>query len=117
SRRRRRGESRLLDRHGEPGDQLRDFIQMFGIRMVGIMRFNGLREPKQAFVVTHGGNADWNNRRYRADQVGRSGWHRISSRENPARRSLWGDWVELAARSITPLYAGMAQGGFRPLRA
>jgi hypothetical protein len=68
NRRRRRGESRLLDRHGEPGDQPRDFVQMFGI-----VRFNGLREPKQAFVVTHGGNADWNNRRYRADQVGRSG--------------------------------------------
>jgi hypothetical protein len=46
-RRRRRGESRLLDRHGEPGDQPRDLVQMFGI-----MRFNGLREPKQAFVVT-----------------------------------------------------------------
>ena len=45
-------ESRLLDRHGEPGDQPRDLIQM-----PGIMRFNGLREPKQAFLVAHGGNA------------------------------------------------------------
>ena len=49
-------ESCLLDRHGEPGDQSRDFIQM-----LGIMRFNGLREPKQAFVVAHGGNVAWNN--------------------------------------------------------
>jgi hypothetical protein len=47
SRRRRRGESRLFDRHGEPGDQPRDLIQM-----LGLMRFNGLREPQQAFVVT-----------------------------------------------------------------
>ena len=57
-------ESRLLDRHGEPGNQPRDLIQM-----LGIMLFNGLREPKQAFVVTHGGNVAWNDRRYGADQV------------------------------------------------
>jgi hypothetical protein len=74
----------LLDRHGKPGDQPRDFVQM-----LGIVRFNGLREPKQAFVVTHGGNAAWNNRRYRADQVGRSGWHRISSRETRHDRAFW----------------------------
>ena len=50
-------ESRLLDRHGEPGDQPRDLIQM-----LRIMLFNGLREPKQAFVVTHGGNVAGYNR-------------------------------------------------------
>ena len=54
-------ESRLFDRHGEPADQPRDLIQM-----LGIMLFNGLREPKQAFVVTHGGNVAWDDRRYRA---------------------------------------------------
>jgi hypothetical protein len=75
-------ESRLFDRYGEPGDQPRDFIQM-----LGIMRFNGLREPKQAFVVTHGGNVAWNNRRYRADQVG-NGWHRNSSREARRHRAF-----------------------------
>ena len=63
-------ESRLLDRHGEPRDQPRDLIQMFGIVLL-----NGLRKPKQAFVVTHGGNVAWNNRRYRADQIRCSGWH------------------------------------------
>jgi hypothetical protein len=30
--------SRLFDRYGEPGDKLRDLVQM-----LGIMRFNGLR--------------------------------------------------------------------------
>jgi hypothetical protein len=79
-------ESRLFDRHGEPGDQPRDLIQV-----LGIMRFNGLREPKQAFVVTHGGNVAWDDRRNRAYQVGRNGWHRISSRETPAGPSLLGD--------------------------
>ena len=57
-------ESRLFDRHGEPGDQPRDLVQM-----LGIMNFNGLREPKQAFVVTQGGNVAWNDRRHRAVQV------------------------------------------------
>jgi hypothetical protein len=66
----------LLDRHGKPADQPRNLIQMFGI-----MLFNGSREPKQAFVVTHGGNVAWDNRGYRAYQVGRSGWHRIRSHE------------------------------------
>jgi hypothetical protein len=75
-------ESRLLDRHGEPGNQLRDLIQM-----PGIVRFNGFREPKQAFIVTHGGNVGWDNGRYGADQVG-SGWHRISSHETPTLPSL-----------------------------
>src|SRR4030095_11688512 len=74
---------RLLDRHGEPGDQPRDLIQM-----LDIMRFNGLREPKQAFVVTHGGNVGWNDRRYGADQVG-NGWHRISSLETRYDRAFW----------------------------
>ena len=53
--------SLLLDRHSEPGDQSRDLIQM-----LGIMLFNGAREPKQAFLVTQGGNVAWDNRRYRA---------------------------------------------------
>src|SRR5437879_6700331 len=77
-------ESRLFDRHGEPGDQPRDFIQV-----LGIMRFNGLREPKQAFVVAHGGNVAWDDRRYRAYQVGRNGWHRISSHETRHDRAFW----------------------------
>ena len=38
--------SRLFNRHGEPGDQPRDLIQM-----LGIVFFNGLREPKQALVI------------------------------------------------------------------
>jgi hypothetical protein len=76
--------SLLLDRHGEPGDQPRDFIQV-----LGIMRFNGLREPKQAFVVTHGGNVAWDDRRNRAYQVGCNGWHRISSHETRRDRAFW----------------------------
>jgi hypothetical protein len=75
-------ESLLLDRHGEPGDQPRDLIQMFGI-----MLFNGPREPKQAFVVTHGGNVAWDDRRYGAYQAGRYGWHRIRSRETRRQRA------------------------------
>jgi hypothetical protein len=77
-------ESRLFDRHGEPGDQPSDFIQV-----LGIVRFNGLREPKQAFVVTHGGNVAWDDRGYRADQVGRNGWHRISSHETRHHQPFW----------------------------
>src|SRR6266850_6405753 len=77
-------ESLLLDRHGEPGDQPRDFIQV-----LGIMRFNGLREPKQAFVVTQGGNVAWDDRGNRAYQVGRNGWHRISSHETRHDRTFW----------------------------
>src|SRR6266404_8132965 len=77
-------ESRLLDRHGEPGDQPRNLIEM-----LGIMRFNGLREPKQAFVVAHGGNVAWDDRRYRAYQVCRNGWHRISSHETRHDRAFW----------------------------
>src|SRR5258708_37875762 len=53
------------------------------------MRFNGLREPKQAFVVAHGGNVAWDDRRYRAYQVGRNGWHRISSHETRHDRTFW----------------------------
>jgi hypothetical protein len=37
---------RLFDRDGESCDQLRNLIQM-----LGIMIFNGSREPKQALVV------------------------------------------------------------------
>src|SRR6185312_7212805 len=53
------------------------------------MRLNGLREPKQAFVVAHGGNVAWDDRRYRAYQVGRIGWHRISSHETRYDRAFW----------------------------
>ena len=77
-------ESRLFDRHGEPGDQPRDLVEM-----LGIMRFNGLREPTQAFVVTQGGNVAWNDRRHRAVQVDYSGWHRISSHETRHDRAFW----------------------------
>jgi hypothetical protein len=76
--------ARLLDRHGEPGDQPRDFVQMFGI-----MRFNRLREPAQALVITDDGNAAWYDRRPAADQVGCCGWHRISSREIRHDRAFW----------------------------
>jgi hypothetical protein len=77
-------ESRLFDRHGEPGDQPRDLIQM-----PGIMRFNGLREPKQAsFFVTDGGNVGCNNRRYCADQIG-NGWHRIRPHETRRTEPFW----------------------------
>ena len=71
---------RLLDRDGEPRDQPRHLVEMRGI-----MIFNGLREPKQALVVAHGGNIAWDDRRRPAWLVGRIGWHRISSHE-PRRR-------------------------------
>jgi hypothetical protein len=58
------------------------------IQMPGIMRFNGLREPKQAFVVTDGGNVGWNNRRYCADQIG-NGWHRIRPHETRQTEPFW----------------------------
>src|SRR5437868_15460596 len=92
-------ESRLLDRHGEAGDQPRDLIQV-----LGIMFFNGLREPKQAFVVTHGGNAAWDERRYRPDQVGHNGWHRISSHET---RHLGASGPTETKRRPSPRLMGM----------
>ena len=41
----------LFYRHGQPPDQARQFVQMFGIMIP-----HGLRQPHQAFVITHRGN-------------------------------------------------------------
>ena len=77
--------SALFDRDSEPADQPRNFVQM-----LGIMIFNGLCQPKQALVVAHGGDVTRDNRRYRPYQVGRYGWHGISS-VKPGERNLWFD--------------------------
>jgi hypothetical protein len=95
-------ESRLLDRHGEPGDQPRDLIQM-----PGIMRFNGLGEPKQAFVVAHGGNVAWDDRRF-CVEVGHNGWRRTSSHETRQTKPF-GRLSRISGPSITPVYDGIAQ--------
>ena len=42
-------EGTLFDRDGEPADQPRHLVQV-----LGIMLFNGLREPTQTFVVAQG---------------------------------------------------------------
>ena len=78
-------------------DQARNFVQPRGI-----MNLDSLRELDQAFVVTHGGNVAWNDRRYRADRVSRNGWHRISSREtrrDGASGPIESNW---RPQSVTP---------------
>ena len=42
------GNAGLFDRHGEPPDQPRDFVQM-----VGIVRRDGLCKPNEALVIAH----------------------------------------------------------------
>ncbi len=98
-----RAGGRLFDRHGEPGDQPRDLVQM-----LGIMLFNGLREPKQAFVVTHGGNVAWNDRRYRAVSGRSAGWHQIRSHETRHDRAFWPIESNWRPGSITPVYDEIA---------
>jgi hypothetical protein len=87
-----------LERHGKPRDQ-----------MPGIMLFNGFCEPTQAFVVAHGGNVARNiegTKRIR-------GWRRISSHETRHDRAFWPIGSEWAARSITPVYDGIARARFQ----
>jgi hypothetical protein len=52
------------------------------------------------------------HRRYRADQID-NGWRRISSHETRHDRAVWPIGSEWAARSITPVYDGIARARFQ----
>ena len=73
-----RGTRGLFDRHGEPPDQPRDFVQM-----VGIVRRDGSREPNEALVIAHLGDV-WEGRRCWSHREGPDVWHRITSWRTPA---------------------------------
>jgi hypothetical protein len=64
----------LFDRNRKPPDQPCNLVQP-----IGIVIFNGLRKPKQAFVVAHRGYVARNDRRYLPDKIGLAVWHRITS--------------------------------------
>lgn len=63
----------LFDRHDEPPDQPRDFVQM-----VGIVRRDGSRKPNEALVIAHLGDV-WEGRRRWSHREGPDVWHRITS--------------------------------------
>src|ERR1700730_276454 len=72
----------LFDRHDEPPDQPRDFVQT-----VAVVIPDGLREPNEALIVAHlrylDGYLARNNRR--SPSIGLCVWHRISSGNTPAQ--------------------------------
>lgn len=78
------GNAGLFDRHGEPPDQPRDFVQM-----VGIVLRDGLCKPNQALVIAHLGGV-WNGRRRWPHREGPDVWHRITSWRIPARHQVCG---------------------------
>jgi hypothetical protein len=67
------GNAGLFDRHDEPPDQPRDFVQM-----VGIVRRDGSRKPNEALVIAHLGDV-WEGRRRWSHREGPDVWHRITS--------------------------------------
>jgi hypothetical protein len=76
------GNAGLFDRHDEPPDQPRDFVQT-----VAVVIPDGLREPNEALIVAHlrypGGYLARNNRR--SQSIGLGVWHRITSCNTPAQ--------------------------------
>ena len=72
------GNAGLFDRHGEPPDQPRDFVQM-----VGIVLRDGLCKPNEAFVIAHLGGV-WEGRPRWSHREGPDVWHRITSWRTPA---------------------------------
>ena len=83
------GNAGLFDRHGEPPDQPRDFVQM-----VGIVLRDGLCKPNEALVITHLGGV-WNGRRSWPYREGPDVWHRITSWRIPAPSSVRCEYVFL----------------------
>ena len=85
---------RLLDGHRKPPDQLRHFFQTSPI-----LRFDGMRQPRQAFVVTERGNVDSRYRGGGPDAFGLDDIrHQITS-IGPGARKLRGNCVHLASKS------------------
>jgi hypothetical protein len=73
---------RLLDRDREPGDQLRHFVESFGI-----MILDRSCKAGKAFVVTHRWYIAWDDRRYRT--LGLNDRHNITSRIQPAKQASY----------------------------
>jgi hypothetical protein len=73
---------RLLDRDRQPGDQLRHFVESFGI-----MILDRPCKAGEAFVVAHRWHIAWDDRRYRT--VGLNDRHDITSRIEPAKQTSY----------------------------
>jgi hypothetical protein len=87
-------ESDLFDRNGKAPDQSRHLV-----KLRGILFFNGLREPNQAFIVAQGRDVTRHDRRNGPDENGLGVWHRIISRKTPARPNFVGKLVFLTLGS------------------
>jgi hypothetical protein len=94
SRARSAGNADLFDRHDEPPDQPRDFVQT-----VAVVIPHGLRQAKEALIVAHyryfGRYLVRNDRRSRPKNIGLGVWHRITSDNTPARSSIGRECVFL----------------------
>jgi hypothetical protein len=84
----------LFDRNGEAPDQSCYFVQV-----LGIMFFNSLREPNQAFVITQGRDVAGDNRWNGPAEDGLGFGHGITSGKTVARLKLVGKSVFLTLAS------------------
>jgi hypothetical protein len=77
--------------------------------MLGILFFNGSREPNQAFVIAQGGDVARLDRPNRPDGNGLGVWHRITSRKTRADVNFIGKSVIL---TLVSCHSGMAGSRF-----
>src|ERR1700726_1441930 len=105
----------LFDRHGKAPDQSRPLVQK-----LGILFFNGLREPNQAFVIGQGGDVARHDRWNRPDENGLGVWHRITSRRTRPCPNLIGESAFLTLGSCHSGRPGSRfperRGGQKPVR-